>query len=405
MKLWQFTVLRFAVLRFAVLGLLCLALPACRSGPNQAVSLLERELRDQEDEIYRLRKRLERCQEEATSSASEASASEPRERDEIGPKLFLDFSGAKPAKGISRPPKPTEQTTETPEPGAAPRWNGSAASSDGSSSESLPDILRMPSDGPATESGLPDLDESGEGSPRENESDPNGPDPNEPDPNEPDPNGPDPTSPTDQVDNRQVKRIVLNPQFSGGYDADGEPGHEGIVVVIEPRDADGRPVDAPADASVVIIDPAIADETGRVARWDLTAAETARLFGRTSRAPGMQLALRWPAGPPIHPDVRLFVRYTTSDGRMLQADMPMRIDLPEVERPKKNSPGWVPAEPSPTVTSDPPPSSEVSQPRAAFRARVPAPAVRAPGNAEVSSDSPRGPSVVAGRPGWTPHRR
>ena len=359
MKLWQ----------FAVLGSLCLALPACRSRPNQTVSLLERELRDQEDEIHRLKKRLERCQEEAAFASSEGSASEPPRRDETGPKLFLDFSRAKRTEGISRPPNPTPKTSE---PGAAPPWDGSTPSSD-----SLPESLRMPHDGPATGTELPDLDVPGRSGPQGNESDP--------------------TVPADQVDNRQVQRIVLNPQLSGGYDADGMPGHEGIVVVVEPRDGHGRPIDAPAEASVVIIDPAIADETGRVARWDLTAAETARLFGRSGRDRGMQMALRWPAGPPIHSDVLLFVRYTTSDGRMLQADMPMRIDLPEVERPAKNTLGWTRAEPSPRVASNPPPT--------AIRARVPTLAIRPSPPPEVSSETPKEPAVAAGRPSWTPDRR
>jgi len=385
MKSWQ----------FAVLGLLCLPLPACRSGSNQAVSLLERELRDQEDEIYRLRNRLKRCQEEAAPSSSEGSASKSRERDDVGSKLLLDFSGAKRAEGMGKLLKPNKQTTETLESEAAPLWGSAPASPNDPSSESLPDTLQMPSDVPATENGLPNLDGPGEISPQENESNPS---------------EPDPPAPTDQVDNRQVKRIVLNPQFSGGYDADGESGHEGIIVVVEPRDGQGRPIDAPADASVVIIDPAIADETGRVARWDLTASETARLFGRSGSTAGMQLALRWPAGPPIHPDVRLYVRYTTSDGRILQADMPMRIDLPQVARPEKDALGWIQAEPSPVVASDLPPpagtsSAGTSPPRTAFRTRVPTLAIRPSAPPEASSETPKKPAVVAERPSWMPYRR
>jgi len=48
-----------------------------------------------------------------------------------------------------------------------------------------------------------------------------------------------------------------------------------LLVVVEPRDRTGRTVDAPANMSVVVIDPALEGNAARVARWDFTVAETA----------------------------------------------------------------------------------------------------------------------------------
>jgi len=357
MKSWQ-----FAVWGLPVLAILCLALPACRSRPNPTVMLLERELREHEDEIYRLRHRLKRCQEEACSTCREGTLSKPvgGEETEDGPKLQVDFSGAKRAEGIDTSPKPPKETSD---PGTAPTWDGTSPSS-----ESLPDLLRGPSNEPSKE---PESDS---------------------------------TELSDQVDNRRVNRIVLKRHLCGGYDDDGKPGHEGILVVVEPRDDRDRPVDAPAEASVVIIDPAIEDERGRVARWDLTAAETTRLFGQLGSEHGMQLALPWPSGPPIHPDVRLFVRYTTSDGRKLQAEMPMRIDLPATARPSTPPPGWTRMESLPAA-SPAPNVSESNSSRPAFRARVPAIAVRPMSPFVESRDTPKEPASVSGRPSWAPERR
>ena len=91
------------------------------------------------------------------------------------------------------------------------------------------------------------------------------------------------------------------------------------MVVIEPRDARGRLVDAPADIQVVVLDPERRGPEPRVARWDITAAEAAARLGDPSE-PGIHLNLPWPDRPPTHSKLRLFVRYLTSDGRKLEAN-------------------------------------------------------------------------------------
>lgn len=125
----------------------------------------------------------------------------------------------------------------------------------------------------------------------------------------------------------RAARITLGSQFTGGYDADGRPGDEGIMLSIEPRDAQGNLVAAAAPVSVVVLDPALQGEAARVARWDFTAEEIAAITQSTRLADGIHLAMTWPGNPPAHNQLRLFARYTTADGRKLQAETPIEVDV------------------------------------------------------------------------------
>lgn len=133
------------------------------------------------------------------------------------------------------------------------------------------------------------------------------------------------------ADNTQVAAITLNDRLTGGYDLDQREGHEGIITVIEPRDRDGRLVPAAAPVSVVLLDPALPGDAARVARWDLTAEEIARRYRKTPLSEGIHLELAWPRALPIHSRLHMFVRYVTDDGRKLQGDREIEIDVPTLE--------------------------------------------------------------------------
>ena len=63
----------------ALLGGALLAVAGCRTDP--AIPLLERQLRQQEDEIYRLRAQLEGCQDGACEHRTEHAARSERDYD------------------------------------------------------------------------------------------------------------------------------------------------------------------------------------------------------------------------------------------------------------------------------------------------------------------------------------
>jgi hypothetical protein len=188
--------------------------------------------------------------------------------------------------------------------------------------------------------------------------------------------------------------LGLNRRLTGGFDGDGRPGDDGIVVGLELSDVRGRRVEAPADVSVVLLDPALAGEAARVARWDFTATEMAADFRGTGPGRAIQLEMPWPADPPAHGQLYLFVRYTTGDGRRLLAEGPIQIALPG-EAPRR----WVSA----TLAA---PQREVSFSAAVDEPRLGrfTPAVRMPAAPSPSPVVEPGKPKIE-RPVWSPHRQ
>lgn len=125
-----------------------------------------------------------------------------------------------------------------------------------------------------------------------------------------------------------ITGITLNRMLTGGYDLDDCFGDEGVMVVVEPRNAAGRVVNAPAQISVVLLDPALPPPAARVARWDFTADEAANHFRRTRLAKGMHFQLPWPDQLPKQQDLHLYVRAITTDGAEYRADRAVTIDIP-----------------------------------------------------------------------------
>lgn len=115
-------------------------------------------------------------------------------------------------------------------------------------------------------------------------------------------------------------QLVINKRLTGGLDRDGHDGDEGILVVVEPRNAAGDLVKWPGAVSVVVMDPALDGEAARVARWDFAAQEIPNHTLNTMFGRGLQFELRWPNQPPKHRELQLFVRFTTEDGRKLTSD-------------------------------------------------------------------------------------
>jgi hypothetical protein len=322
---------------FAGVGLALLATLGCRSDP--AISVLERELRLKEDEVYRLRSKVEDLQDCAADSQQRAgtskrdSESEGRSKSSTGspgkaspgqpasvappsveypnsgstdvPPLFKSQGGSNPAGG---PPAPKQL------PGPAPSYlpgidNGGKIrepSRDAGKSSSNADYLDGPAlDGPPRTRGAAPRGARGRFVANEGKM----------------PGG------TAAGDNRRIASIALDPMLTGGINGGGGS-DKGLLVVVVPRDAENRVIDAPGDVSVAVLDPAVLDRAGyaaRVARWDFTAAEIATMFRRTNAGPAIHIETTWPDGPPAHSKLHVFVRYATADGRKLEANQPIEV--------------------------------------------------------------------------------
>jgi len=140
-------------------------------------------------------------------------------------------------------------------------------------------------------------------------------------PGQPVPPAPQGGSGSATLDNRQIARITLDEHSTGGCDLDGSSGDDGIAAVIEPRDQKDQVVLAPAAISLVLLDPALEGDAARIARWDLAPEQIAAACrdAADQSAKGFMLVLGWPTTAPANRQLQLFARYTTSDGRKLEA--------------------------------------------------------------------------------------
>lgn len=395
------------------------ALTGCRTDPR--IALLERELREQEDEIYRLEAELEDydkafaqadsqraaleealCarQEEAEEEAEPARDVAPPDRQppadrparsaaplrenlpEPGPELSLPTG--KPSDGAIPSPRPRTSFPPPLPPSAQSTPETKKPSSQKTPFDIDPGALRppeveMPAEGQSEPPPIiqtpqrtrePRLEEVPTPLPLEKVSQshatllPAG-------------------SPR-KVSSSKVTEVVLDRAGCGGFDTDNLPGDEGIAVLVQPRDASGVPVEAPAAVSITVIDPTIPGEAATIGRWDFTEAELTRSFRNSSDLTGHPLEMLWPGGSPRHGDLQVLVEYNTEDGRTLQAEGWITVALPG-----QQSTRWVPVAPRDTQ-----PAQVATRPAPARD-----PAVRPASGTEPLPDAPAG-----SRPRWSPDR-
>ncbi len=128
----------------------------------------------------------------------------------------------------------------------------------------------------------------------------------------------------------RITHIELNSTLTGGTDFDRKSGDDGLVIVLEPRNADNEFVPLAGPITAVLLDYAKRDQgTGAlVARWEIDAKNVHKAIVNDDNARGIQLRLPWPGEAPEHSKLRLDVRYTTADGRRLDTRADVHITLP-----------------------------------------------------------------------------
>jgi hypothetical protein len=289
----------------------------CRSQSRVNQQLLERELRLQEDCIWRLKWAME-DQQRALDDARAQADTFKKEADTVrgkaasGPDLSPPSSILAPAESgrdseaPRLPPAPGASPGDAPlvepPPSGAPSLRAPGTSSEPSAPRRRnPPRSREAFEGPAITQASAVSELRSRTSDKENP---------------PERLNPDLT----------IDRIVLNEAVSGGLNLDGKPGDELLGVVIEQRDAKDARMIAPGDVSIVVVDPAIEGKASKIARWDFDADEVAKHVRRNREGAALQFELPWPKMPE-HSDLRLFVRFTTYDGRKLEANLPIEVQL------------------------------------------------------------------------------
>jgi hypothetical protein len=359
----------------AVLGLAPLLIAGCRSDP--AIPLLERELYRKDQEINRLRWQVEDLQGGDCSCAEQGTIRDGiREEREPESRSYRNHRGS---NGM-RPPetdfgKPTNGVPKSLMPGGSGSSNVPAApldiqvpmpggtSNDGPSFEGDSDQVSLhPAHAiMASASSAVPFRPSG--------------------------------------DSRRVASITIDRAITGGIGSGDTAGDRGLLVAVQPRDARGRLIDAPAEVHVTAFDRTQHGEAARVGRWDFSPAETASLFCRTINGGAIHLAMGWPEQMPKHKNLQLFVRYVTADGRKLDAGHAVEIALPG-ERTARWTPAEKPAPRERPIRSEPRAERE---PAASAWRRDEAAAERRPESTPYIASRTAEPGPE--RPVWSPERR
>ena len=126
---------------------------------------------------------------------------------------------------------------------------------------------------------------------------------------------------------KKITHLFLNP-LTGGTDFDGQPGDDGLRIVVEPRNAGDEYVAEAGAVSVVLLDPERQGDSARIARWDFDQSATRQSLTATSPGRGMKLEVPWPGAAPAATRFKLFVRYEAPDGRKLQAEREVFVTPP-----------------------------------------------------------------------------
>lgn len=124
----------------------------------------------------------------------------------------------------------------------------------------------------------------------------------------------------------RVTHIIIAPYVSTGRDFDGQPGDDGIALVIEPRNGDDLFVPVAGELTVSVLDAAEEGENRRVALWQFDKGEAQRrMRDLPGLGRGINLKLPWPQKAPAHSNLTAFVRYRTEDGRLLETSADIRV--------------------------------------------------------------------------------
>jgi hypothetical protein len=299
----------------------------CKSDFNQ--QLLERELRLQEDQIYQLQDELsDKCVRLDMVAAENQSLKKQlgiADAPAGGPRSQPTLAGPPPGVTSVAPPSlvpPTIEDLPPPPRSAAPPADGPRFGAPGSDAPSFRGGVPAP---PALEDVPPLPDESTAPKSRFNGTSTETTEEEKP--------------PVLQLSHEQsvaaapqLTHLVLNGDRTECIDGDGDGVSEALAIVFEPRDADERLVSTVGDVSIAVVEPlteaTAADPSGegvRIARWEIPASEAASHFRRTSQHRGLHFVRPWPDRPPAAEHVRVFVRMTTFEGAVFEAEATVPI--------------------------------------------------------------------------------
>ncbi len=143
-----------------------------------------------------------------------------------------------------------------------------------------------------------------------------------------------PASTSTQSPAGTIARLVIDVEASEGVDLDRVPGDDGMRVVLQTLDGEGRYRPLPAPIEVELFERG----NGRsVATWRFTAEEVEISMARADATDGFALEMRLPRQPRSTRQHRLVVRYRSDSGPGVEADAPIEL-VPNVRQASR----WTP---------------------------------------------------------------
>ncbi|HTI51790.1 MAG TPA: hypothetical protein VL475_12585 [Planctomycetaceae bacterium] len=145
----------------------------------------------------------------------------------------------------------------------------------------------------------------------------------------------------------KAEAIKFNALLTTGLDRDGQPGDEGISVLLLPVDSQGDLVKLAGAVELELVDLSRTGDNQRVGRWEFSADEVREHWHRGFLSAGYLFRLDW-QNPPAAPELTLHARLTAPDGRKFDATTQVKVTPPgkttapvavQAQRDKPRPPG------------------------------------------------------------------
>jgi hypothetical protein len=350
---------------FLLLLALCLGTVGCR-GTDASIELLESELRWMEDQLFLMDQELSNANAKLHSS-QRYNQSLKNELESVRQQPSGGGGPSRPADAAGQAPQSEDDTINDMDltipdidlgPGEDPTNGQNGAGQNGTGEDDAPKIDNSADPQPFN---LDELDE------------------------------------TTRSGNGIVDRIVLNSRLTGGYDFDGRPGDEGLLLVIEPQDKSGNYVALPGELTISVYDPTKVGEDARIAQWEYTAEESTELLRQTLLGKGFHLQLPWPNELPDQSQLSVRTSYRSEEGRRLKTNRTIQIDTGQIDTGQIDTGGRSIADTNKPFAHD---TSSVPSRHRTGISRVSG----VPSPPEAPMLFPVGPGHSTGQPSWQPSR-
>jgi hypothetical protein len=125
------------------------------------------------------------------------------------------------------------------------------------------------------------------------------------------------------------EKIVLE-RMSGGYDRDGQPGDDGLVLFIQPIDRDGHVIKAAGELNATLLDMHEPASPVVIASYEFDANKTRELWYGKLLTNHWTVRCPWPPnGPPSQPEVTVEIQFTDLlTGNVLKTRGVYKVALP-----------------------------------------------------------------------------